>query len=242
MTNPSSNLRLPDFIGIGAMRSGTSWLTKQLKRHPEIWTSSPKELHFFDRHFTNLHEDYARHFSGAPESMITGEITPAYAILDAERISVARSWMPDLKLLFIMRDPVERAWSHARKDFPQFRNKPVEDAQIDELREFMQLPQVAMRGDYLACLKHWLKFYDPSQLWCGFLEQAITDPAALLRELFIFLEVNPEEGIHPELAAQPENTRPPSPIPAELRAYLSEQLHPQNAGLESLLGRPLPWS
>jgi hypothetical protein len=242
MTDASSNCRLPDFIGIGAMRSGTSWLTKQLKQHPGIWTSAPKELHFFDRHFTDCPDDYTRHFSGAPESMISGEITPAYAILESGKIAVARSWMPDLKLLFIMRDPVDRAWSHARKDFPQFHNKPVEDAQIDELREFMQLPQVSMRGDYLACLKNWLEYYDQSQLWCGFLEQAATDPAALLGELFSFLGVNPGEGINPALAAQPENTRPHSPIPEQLRTYLSEQLYRQNAGLESLLGRPLPWA
>ncbi|MCP4847754.1 MAG: sulfotransferase domain-containing protein [Verrucomicrobiaceae bacterium] len=242
MNHASSNIRLPDFIGIGAMRSGTSWLTKQLNRHPEIWTSSPKELHFFDRHFIDSQDDYARHFSGAPESMIAGEVTPAYAILESGRISVARSWMPDLKLLFIMRDPVERAWSHARKDFPQFHNKPVEEAKIDELHEFMKLPQVAMRGDYLGCLKTWLEYYNSSQLWCGFLEQAATDPEALLRELFIFLGVNPDKGIHPQLAAQPENTRPPSPIPEALRAYLSEQLYAQNSGLESLLGRPLPWN
>ena len=94
--------------------------------------------------------------------MNAGEITPAYAILEAERISVAHSWMPDLKLLFIMRDPVERAWSHARKDFLQFYNKPVEDAQIDELHDFMQLSRVSMRGDYLSCLKSWLDYYDAS--------------------------------------------------------------------------------
>jgi len=242
MTEASSNCRLPDFMGIGAMRSGTSWLTKQLNRHPGIWTSSPKELHFFDRHFTQCQDDYAGHFAGAPQSMSAGEITPAYAILEKGQIATIRSWMPDLKLLFIMRDPVERAWSHARKDFPQFRDKPVEDAHIDELREFMELPQVSMRGDYLSCLRNWLSHYDQSQLWCGFLEQAATDPLSLLRELFIFLGVNSEEEIDTKLAGQPENARPLSPIPGQLRTYLSEQLYRQNAGLEQLLGRSLPWA
>ena len=174
--------------------------------------------------------------------MNAGEITPAYAILEAERISVAHSWMPDLKLLFIMRDPVERALSHARNDFPQFYNKPVEDAQIDELHDFMQLSRVSMRGDYLSCLKNWLDYYDASQLWCGFLEQVATDPVTLLQELFVFLGVNPAERINTKLAARPENTRPPSPIPGQLRAYLREQLYPQNEGLKSLLGQPLPWA
>ena len=241
MSDHSSNCRLPDFIGIGAMRAGTSWLNKQLKRHPEVWMSSPKELHFFDRYFTESPGDYARNFSGAPQAMCAGEITPAYAILESRKVAIIRSWMPNLKLLFMMRDPVDRAWSHARKDFPQFRNKPVEEAQSDELHEFMALPQVAMRGDYTTCLKNWLKHYGASQLWCGFLEQAATEPVSMLRELFIFLGVNPDEEINQELATRPENTRPKSPIPEHLRTYLSEQLYPQNEGLKSLLGCSLPW-
>mgnify|MGYP000274123449 CR=1 FL=1 len=87
MSPSPSNCRLPDFIGIGAMRSGTSWLGKQLKQHPGIWTASPKELHFFDRHFTNSPQAYARHFSDAPAEMAAGEITPAYAILDTGKIA-----------------------------------------------------------------------------------------------------------------------------------------------------------
>ena len=241
MSDHSSNFRLPNFIGIGAMRAGTSWLNKQLTRHPEIWMSSPKELHFFDRHFTEFPGDYARNFSGASQAMCAGEITPAYAILESRKVAIIRSWMPNLKLLFMMRDPVDRAWSHARKDFPQFRNKPVEEAQSDELHEFMALPQVAMRGDYTTCLKNWLKHYGASQLWCGFLEQAATEPVSMLRELFIFLGVNPDEEINQELATRPENTRPKSPIPEHLRTYLSEQLYPQNEGLKSLLGCSLPW-
>ncbi len=241
MSSAPSICRLPDFIGIGAMRSGTSWLGKQLKQHPGIWTSSPKELHFFDRHFTDSPQAYARHFSAAPEEATIGEITPAYAILDTKKITVAQTWMPDVKLLFIMRDPVERAWSQARKDFPQFRNKPVEEAEIDELREFMALPQVSRRGDYLACLQGWLTHFDASQLWCAFLEDAATDPVSMLRELFVFLGVDPERGIDLHLASQPQNTRPQAPIPDPLRTYLSEQLYLQNTGLEALLGRPLPW-
>ncbi|MFP6872731.1 MAG: sulfotransferase domain-containing protein [Verrucomicrobiales bacterium] len=241
MSPSPSNCRLPDFIGIGAMRSGTSWLGKQLKQHPGIWTASPKELHFFDRHFTNSPQAYARHFSDAPAEMAAGEITPAYAILDTGKIAAARAWMPDVKLLFIMRDPVERAWSHARKDFPQFRNKPVEEAGIDELQEFMELSQVLQRGDYLACLQDWLTHFDASQLWCAFLEDAATDPVSLLRQLFVFLNVDPAREIDLKAAGQRANTRPQAPMPDPLRTYLSEQLYRQNAALEALLGRTLPW-
>ncbi len=241
MAASSSNLRLPDFIGIGAMRAGTSWLRKQLARHPGIWTATPKELHFFDRHFTDRAEDYAEHFETAPAGLVAGEITPAYAILDDDKIATARRWMPGARLLFMLRDPVERAWSHARKDFPQFHGKPAEEAEADELVAFVEQPQVAARGDYLACLRNWLAHFDRAQLWCGFLEDAADNPVPVLTGLFEFLGVDPEQGIDREAASRRENTRPDAPIPGALREHLADRLYRQNDTLADLLARDLPW-
>jgi hypothetical protein len=241
MAKQSQAPRLPDFIGIGAMRAGTSWLRKQLDRHPELWTATPKELHYFDRHFTNTAEDYAAHFADAPPEAIAGEITPAYAILDPEKIATARRWMPELKLLFMMRDPVARAWSHARKDFPQFRGIAAEEASVDELIAFADQPQVAARGEYLTCLRAWLEHFSREQLWCGFLENAASDPTATLTDLFTFLGVDPKEGIDPKAAARRENTRPDAPIPDRFREHLESTLYGQNSELADLLETDLPW-
>ena len=90
--------KMPDFIGIGAMRSGTSWLRRNLNRHPQIWMAEPKELHFFDRHFDERkrawlpaeHEAkvrYGESFCGAPVGRTVGEFTPAYAVMDASMIA-----------------------------------------------------------------------------------------------------------------------------------------------------------
>ena len=241
MPEQTQHPRLPDFIGIGAMRAGTSWLRKQLDRHPELWTATPKELHYFDRHFTDRDEDYAAHFAGAPAGAVAGEITPAYAILPAPKIATAKAWMPDLKLLFMLRDPVQRAWSHARKDFPKFHDKPAEEAGVDELIAFADQPQVAARSDYLTCLRAWLAHFDSDQLWCGFLDNAAADPAATLTNLFTFLGVDPSKGIDPKAAARRENTRPDAPIPDAFREHLESTLYGQNSELADLLGTDLPW-
>ena len=83
--------------------------------------------------------------------------------------------MPDVKLLFIMRDPVERAWSHARKDFPQFRNKPVEEAEIDELREFMAQvePPWVLKPRSQAGSMGIKKIYSEGELWRRLEEQRL---------------------------------------------------------------------
>ena len=243
MLDPATDsLRLPDFIGIGAMRAGTSWLRKQLARHPDVWTAEPKELHFFDRHFTDDPAAYAEHFKMALVGQAAGEITPAYAILDDAIIATAKRWMPDAKLLFMMRDPVERAWSHAKKDFPQFRGKAAEESPIEELIAFMDMPAVASRGDYLTCLKRWLRHFDRDQLWCGFLDEVAINPEPVLRGLFTFLEVDPDKGIDAKAAAKRENARPGAAVPDVVREHLQSTPYTQNDELSELLGRELPWA
>ena len=90
--------KMPDFIGIGAMRSGTSWLRRNLNRHPDIWMAEPKELHFFDRHFEEKkrgwlpaeHEAkvrYGESFSPAPAGKTVRAFPPAYAMMDNEMIA-----------------------------------------------------------------------------------------------------------------------------------------------------------
>lgn len=234
--------KLPDFIGIGAMRAGTSWLRKQLDLHPQIWTATPKELHFFDRHFVDDPASYAGHFAQAPRKSTIGEITPAYAVLPTERIASIKAWMPNAKLLFMMRDPVERAWSHARKDFPQFRNKPASEATVDELIAFTEQPAVASRGDYLSCLKAWQKHFPAAQIWCGFLEQAAADPVPVLQDLFGFLGVDATFEIDETTAKRRENSRPEEALPEKLRSILEERLYAGDADLSELLGRSLPWA
>ncbi|MFT5106182.1 MAG: hypothetical protein ACI8XO_000467 [Verrucomicrobiales bacterium] len=249
--------RMPDFIGIGAMRSGTSWLRRNLNRHGEIWMAEPKELHFFDRHFGERkrawlplqHEAQVRYgesFVAAPRGRSVGEFTPAYAVLDRDVIAKVRSWMPAVKLLFIMRDPVERAWSHARKDFDKYWAKDgvtLEEATLDDLKPFFSSLDVAKRGDYLACLTAWLEYFPQEQIWTGFMEDvAGGSEASVLRSVFEFLGVDPAIGIDEQEAKKVVNPRPSVPKPDGLVPYLQDLLYGQNEGLAALLDREIPWS
>ncbi len=247
--------RLPDFLGIGAMRSGTSWLRRHLNNHPHIWMAEPKEVHFFDRHFEDrrwplLPRDrearlrYGAHFAEAPTAAgtVTGEFTPAYAVLPDERIAVIRRWRPELRLLFIMRDPVERAWSHARKDFAKYWGQEPEAATLDDLRPFFDDPNVYRRGDYLACLQAWLAHFPRERLLLSCMEDIVADPRELLREHFAFLGVDPALAKEDPDLAKPVNPRPRTPLPAGVRDYLEAAFYPRNDALGALLGRKVPWA
>jgi hypothetical protein len=112
-------MRLPTFFVLGAPKCGTTALAQTLGAHPEVFLSRPKEPHFFDAHYDIGLEAYAaRHFAGAAPDAVLGEATPSYLAVPyvAERI---RRDIPAARLIVILRDPIQRAWSswwmlHAR--------------------------------------------------------------------------------------------------------------------------------
>jgi hypothetical protein len=145
---------LPDFIGIGAQKAGTTWLYSALSAHPQIWTTPKKEIHYFDRspdwrdpkiekfkkarggrsRLETWH--WYRKYSRLPRNdrwyaslfrpgrnQIAGEITPDYYVMDKAKVSRVHDTLPDTKLLFFMRNPIERAWSHAFMDLRRRQNK-----------------------------------------------------------------------------------------------------------------------
>ncbi|MDX1578558.1 MAG: sulfotransferase domain-containing protein, partial [Gemmatimonadota bacterium] len=248
----SGLLPLPGFLGIGAMRAGTSWLATHLGRHPELWIGR-KEIHFFDRKLSRrripfLPADLEARFRYAlrfAPSLFTGrmpgELTPAYALLDRATIETVRRWMPEVRLLFIMRDPVERAWSQARHDYAVFLGRDAADAPEAELRAFFDRPGVRRRSDYAGCLEAWLDVFPRERLFPTFLEDVRSDPAGVLRSAFAFLGVEPDVPLADEVAS-PVHRGADAPLPAWARRYLTERLRPGDARLEAIVGRPLPWS
>jgi hypothetical protein len=110
-TTPAGGGGLPTFLIIGAMRSGTTSLTRYLRPHPDVYMADRKELHFFDFDYGLGIERYRENFEGAGDALAVGEATPNY-MYDGramERIAVS---IPGARLVAILRDPVDRAYSH----------------------------------------------------------------------------------------------------------------------------------
>ena len=103
--------RLPDFLIVGAMRSGTTSLSVYLGAHPDVFIPERKEIRFFDRHFANGPDWYREQFRGAGERMVVGEASPGYMYLPQAVSRMAES-LPDARLIALLRDPVDRAYSH----------------------------------------------------------------------------------------------------------------------------------
>jgi hypothetical protein len=246
-------LAMPDFLGIGAHRSGTSWLWGNLVKHPDIWTPRTKERHFFDRRLDNRYLPFVPHelegrvryaslfLIGKLLGKVTGEFTPAYAILPEDKISLIYTWMPRAKIFFIMRDPVLRAWSHAKQGFARLTGKSLAEAYEDELIAFFERSRIMKLGDYFMCLENWTKFYDMNQFFICFTQDIATEPITVLKEGFQFLGLNPEIELDWDEVRKSVHVGPSIPIPERMTSYLANSLYKQNDRLESLIGRSVPW-
>ena len=104
----------PDFLIISPPKTGSTWLAANLRLHPQVFVPDIKEVKYFSSFHRWLDLGwYLDHFAPA-EGRLKGEASPSYAILPVERIRLVRRLFPDVKLIFLMREPVGRAWSHAR--------------------------------------------------------------------------------------------------------------------------------
>lgn len=102
---------LPTFLIVGAARSGSTALYRHLRAHPEVFLPSRKEIHFFDHNWDRGIEWYRHFYAEASPHQARGEATPSYLY---EPLAPARmaDVVPEARLLAILRNPVDRAYSH----------------------------------------------------------------------------------------------------------------------------------
>lgn len=146
---------LPNFVGIGAQKSGTTTLYKMLKAHPEIYLPECKEVHYFDNNYTKGISWYKKHFSNRGHSKIFGEITPHY-LFHKEAANRIHREIPQTKIIMLLRDPVERTLSHyfhARQR--NFEMLELQDALCAESRRMKSnKPFIIQRHSYISRSKY----------------------------------------------------------------------------------------
>lgn len=212
------------FIGIGAQKAGTTWLYEILSRHPGIAFPAGKEVHFWDAYFDRGRPWYDACFPDTP-GCLNGEITPAYAMLPAERIAQIRQAYPHLRLFYILRNPIQRAWSSAIMALGRAEMSPDEASDQWFIDHFRSAGSLA-RGDYAGCLQNWRQYFATDQLLVLFYEQIREDPAALLGACLDHLGVargnflvEAREHMRQRVFAGPGHVLRPSLLPALREIY-----------------------
>ena len=175
-----------DFIGVGAQKAGTSWVYACLYEHPEIHAPI-KELHFFSRErFEKGKKWYESHFSHAKEGQKVGEFSTSYLYSPETPARIAEMY-PAAKLVAVLRNPAKRAYS-------QYRNAIKAGEISDEMSYEVYAAEessVVGQGMYAAQLQQYYEHFPKDQLLVLIYEDIEKDPAAFIRRIYEFLEVDP---------------------------------------------------
>jgi hypothetical protein len=191
---------LPNFLVCGAMRSGTTSLYYYLKQHPDIFMSPLKEIHFFTNDL-NYHKGlnwYKQFFIDYNGEKMIGEITPNYMIIP-EAPKRIFSFSKNIRLIFILRNPTLRAYSHywhsVRRGEEKFSFEKALELEEERLKEntlrALTLYSYKNRGIYVKHIENYLNYFPKSQMLFLLMEELRSDPEYVLNKLFSFLDVDP---------------------------------------------------
>ncbi|SDL61521.1 Sulfotransferase family protein [Catalinimonas alkaloidigena] len=128
---------------------------------------------------------YARLFRA---DQVSGDITPLYYLLSEEEIARIRTTFPQMKVLIILRDPIQRVWSKAKMNLSRHKGQAYE--QIVEEKMYHFFDYIFQRdGCYLSFLTRWSTHFDQEHLFITFYDKLQEDPLAFINEIYAFLGV-----------------------------------------------------
>jgi len=232
-----------DFLGIGAQKAGTTWLYAQLSRHPQVRFPAGKEVHFWDRDDAPDPAWYQGLFE--PEigpGTRQGEITPAYAFIPPERIQRIHGLYPRLRLIYLIRNPMERAWSSALMALGRAEMR-IDEASDQWFIDHFRSQGSLQRGDYETSIRNWTAIYPRQQLLVERYESIGIEPRALLTRVAGHLGIDPEffRRLPDEDIRRRVFSGNGHPLRPSLRPVL-EQLYAERVrSLSAYLDAPLDW-
>ncbi|MFL6239518.1 MAG: sulfotransferase family protein [Actinomycetes bacterium] len=262
--------REPNFLIVGAPKAGTTSLTSYLSQHPDVFMAPEKEIRFFDRDFVYERgwDWYCAQFAEAAAATAIGEASPTYLSNPAALERIARH-LPHVRLVAILRHPVERAYSH----YWHVRGYGAEQRSFEEaLADASAEHRYLSPGRYAQHLKRAKRLFPPEHVRVILFDDFTADPSAVMDDLCRWLglgplEITAAEDVHnqrfrlrsptlrrlmvtgrvwrraPRLAALLERAnRAPvgaAPMQPKTRAALLAEFAPTNDELAAMLGRDL---
>ncbi len=247
LTSPVRSL--PNFLIIGAQKSGTTALYNYLSQHPDIVLPYKKEIHYFDYNFSKSIFWYRAHFPRLKAGQITAEASPYYLFHPLAPARVKKV-LPAVKLIVVLRSPSQRTYSHywheVRKGFEKLSFAEAiekeaerlagEEEKIKKEKNYYSFAHhhysYLARGVYIKQIKRWRKFFSPQQILILGYTDLLNNPPAILDQVFSFLNLKP----CPIKPVKPPASNYP-PLEPELKQYLDNYFKSFNEELFEYLGK-----
>ena len=219
-------MTMPNFLIVGAQKAGTTSLHYYLKQHPQIYMSPRKEPHFFEGMHWDFYRpgrimppvtdlaDYQALFEGVTDEKAIGEASASYLYSPKAPTLIKRS-IPDARLIAILRNPADRAYSNFLHCVRGGRESTVDFAEalrVEEeriKRNWGPLWHYKQKGFYYAQVKRYLDTFGRDLFKVWLYEDLRTQPLDVLRDVLEFLEVDdtfvPNMAIEHNTSALPRN-------------------------------------
>ncbi len=239
---------LPDWLIIGTQKGGTTSLYAELCQHPAVGPAFRKEPHFFDERWHRGVAWYRANFPRRAASQSTGEASPIY-LFDPQVPARVQQVVPDVRLIVMLRDPVDRAWSHyhheRRRGHEHLTFEEAIDAEPVRLAEpgsqgdyHHRHHSYLARGRYAEQLERWLRLFPMERLHIIRSEDYYADPDTTYSEVLRFL------GLPFHQLAQRKKLnvgRYRDRMSPAMRGRLNAYFKPHNEALYTLLNRDMQW-
>ncbi|MDB9525074.1 sulfotransferase domain-containing protein [Oscillatoria sp. CS-180] len=254
--------RLPDFLVIGVVKGGTTSLYKYLIQHPQIISSLKKEVHYFN------HENYKSRNVGwyrthfplknfiAPSRILTGEASPSY-FHNPEGPDRVHALLPDTKLVLLLRNPIDRAYSHYSMNRKNRRKRGLEEP--PSFAEIVRREMAILRekrpptptvdhlnplgccyvssGIYVYSLQNWLQQFDLENVLILHSQDLFDTPEKVTNQVYRFLNLPQYSGTYDVF-----NAGSYAKIDLTLQEELFEFFKPYNERLFEYCGRDFGWN
>ena len=244
----------PDFLIIGAGKSGTTSLFEYLTCHPQIIPPLWKEIHFFDQHFERGKEWYLAQFPPIPQStgFITGEASPWY-LYGFDTVERVAQFFPNIKLIVLLRNPANRALSqyhmHVRQGTEKRTMREAISSEMDILSKITDPTTVGKEywstergyllfGLYIYYLEKWMSCFPKRQLLILNAENLYRNSEDTMNQIYHFLDISD----YTLEKYEQHNIGTYDVIDADVYSAIVDFFQPHNQKLEASLDTSLNWT
>src|SRR6266567_3440455 len=251
ITTPLAKLSLPrrcmpTFLGVGSMRCGSTWLYEVLKCHPDIRLSDHKEMDFFFmhqmlRHDLNWYEAQFASEDGGQPRPVRGEISPLYARLKGWQVKRIAELLPNLRIVLILRNPIERVWSQALLEFGYLSGRDVREVGAVEFLRQVERPRNMLSSDYRRTIEIWSNAFGRAALHIDLFDRLRDDPQSFVNDILRHIGaktpwVLPEKFAKNRVFSARGLVKHEREIPKVVQWYIADRLLEPTERLNEVLG------
>jgi len=189
---------LPNTLVVGAAKAATTWIYACLDEHPEAFVPSVKETDFFSKYYYRGFDWYEKHFEGSGEQKSVVDISPTYMI-DPGVPPRIYEWNPQVQLIFSLRNPIERAYSHYCMHLRGGKVGEDLDAELTRNRRYLE------EGLYYRHISRYLQYFRRENILILVYDDLKNDPESYLGAVYDFLGI--DYTFRPSLLNDPYHVR-----------------------------------